>query len=93
MTGEPPEFIDLEAHDLAHLAGRIRAAAFAPNWKTVLAVDASIGLAGVGAGILVAILWLGWLGAILAGLGLLYVFAVARRFLQWRWLRHRVGLE
>jgi len=89
----PPEFVDLEAAGLGHLAGRVRAAALAPNWRTVLAVDALVGVVGIVVGVLVAAWWLVWPGAVIAGLGVLYVLAVGRRFLQWRWIRRQVGLD
>lgn len=89
----PPESVDLEAAGLGHLAGRVRAATLAPNWKTVLAADASLGVVGIVVGVLIAALWIVWLGVVIAGLGVFYLLAVGRRFLQWRWIRRQVGLD
>ena len=34
-----------------------------------------------------------FVGAFVAALGLTYVTAVGRRYLQWRWLRQQAGLD
>jgi len=84
--------IDLDALDLGHMARYARTATFAPNWWAVLLTDASVGLVVVILGVLVASLWIGWLGWIVILLGVLYMLMVGRRFLQWRWLRSKADL-
>lgn len=68
-----------------------RTATFASNWRAVLAADASIGLALIAIGGLIVwqVRWYGWL---LVAVGVAYLAMVARRYLQWRWLRQQVGL-
>lgn len=83
--------IDLEAYDLGHMARYARTATFAPNWRAVLAADASAGLLLVLAGLAVVI-WVHWVGWFAVALGVIYALAVGRRALQWRWLRQQVGL-
>ncbi|HEX7443546.1 MAG TPA: hypothetical protein VF320_06650, partial [Acidimicrobiales bacterium] len=63
-----------------------------PNWYVVLAVDASMGLAVVVAGLLAMVGWIFWLGAALSLLGCLYVAMVVRRGDRWRRLRRDAGL-
>lgn len=86
-----PEGIDLEALGLSHMARHARAATFAPNWLAVLAADALVGLVMLAIGV-AALVWIGWLGWFVVAAGLLYVLMVARRALQWRWLRRQAGL-
>lgn len=88
---EPIEHIDLEAHDLGHMARYARTATFAPNWKSVLAADGFVGILIVALGV-GAVAWLGWPGWFLVAIGVIYVSLVGRRALQWRWLRAQVGL-
>jgi len=88
---DTPEPIDLEALDLGPALDRARTATFAPNWRTVLAVDALVGVVVIVVGGLLQ-LWLAWLGWIVIGIGVVYVALVGRRFLQWRWLRQQAGL-
>ena len=83
--------IDLEAYDLGHMARYARNATFAPNWKSVLAADASVGLVMILLGLAVVI-WVHWVGWFGVALGVMYALAVVRRALQWRWLRQQVGL-
>lgn len=45
------------------------------------------------AGIAAMALWNVVVGAFVAALGLTYVTAVGRRYLQWRWLRQQAGLD
>ena len=68
-------------------------AAYAANWRQVIAADAAVGGAGVAAG-LVALLAFHWvvIGAAVAALGVLYLAAVFRRALRWRRLRADAGL-
>lgn len=89
--GVPRDSIDLESLDLGAMARYARTATFATNWRSVLAVDASVGLvlALIGAAI---VIWLGWAGWTLVALGLIYIGLVGRRFLQWRWIRRQAGL-
>lgn len=87
----PIEHIDLEALDLGHMARHARTATFAPNWKSVLAADGSVGLVILALGF-GAVAWLGWPGWFLVVAGLVYVLLVGRRALQWRWLRAQAGL-
>lgn len=76
------------------ISGRkVSAAAFAPNWKTVLAVDAGVGLCIVLIGVAVTLWVVAWLGSPVIGLGVLYVLLVGRRALQWRYLRREAGLH
>ena len=88
---EHPGGIDLEAHGLAHMAKHARTATFAPNWRAVLAADASLGVVLAVIGVLLVV-YVGWYGWPLIVLGVIYVLLVGRRFLQWRWLRTQVGL-
>ncbi len=87
-----PKSIDIESLDLGQLARHASPATFASNWKSILATDASLGvvLALIGVAI---VIWLGWAGWLLVALGLAYVGLVGRRFLQWRWIRRKVGLR
>lgn len=69
----------------------VPAAVFAPNWWVVLAVDALMGVAVATAGVVIAVVWIRWMGVAVLSLGVLYVLLVARRSLQWRWLRREAG--
>ncbi len=88
----PQESVDLESLDLGEMARYARTATFATNWKSILATDASIGVVLMSLGIAIVI-WLGWAGWILIALGVIYLGLVARRFLQWRWIRRQAGLD
>ena len=90
--GGPRDGIDLESLDLGPMARYATAATFATNWKSVLATDASLGLALLLIGVAIVI-WLGWAGWILVALGVVYIGLVGRRFLQWRWIRRQAGLD
>lgn len=68
-------------------------AIYARNWRQILLVDAGLGVAVAVAGVVVMVVWSVYVGAFVAALGLTYVAAVGRRFLQWRWLRQRAGLD
>lgn len=66
------------------------AAAYASNWRTVLAVDALVGVAIFVVGVLV----MGWIllvGAFVAALGCTYVVLVGRRAREWARLRRAAG--
>ncbi len=88
----PPERVDLEALDLGAMARHARTATFAPNWKSVLAADGSIGVAVLLGGVAL-FNWVAWAGVIMTALGVVYTGLVVRRFLQWRWIRRRAGLQ
>lgn len=66
-------------------------AIYAYNWKSILIIDGLLGVAVAVIGILLMIFWNLWLGSFVGALGLTYVVAVGRRYLQWRWLRRRAG--
>lgn len=68
-------------------------AAYAANWRQVIAADAAVGGVGVAAGLVVlfAFRWV-VIGAGVAALGVLYLAAVSRRALRWRRLRADAGL-
>lgn len=88
---EPSPPVDLEALGLSHMARHARAATFAPNWLSVLAADAAVGLVILMLG-LGAVAWFGWIGLLLVVAGAIYTLLVVRRGLQWRWLRRQAGL-
>ena len=88
----PSDSIDLESLDLGAMRRHARKATFAPNWKTILATDGSLGVIVLVAGIVLAN-WVAWAGWILIALGVTYIGLVVRRFLQWRWIRKQAGLE
>jgi hypothetical protein len=67
-------------------------AAYAVNWKTVLAVDAAMGAIVAIAGVIAIAVWNFYLGVALTGLGLFYVAMVARRARTWARLRDDAGL-
>jgi hypothetical protein len=73
--------------------GRQDRVALAPNWRTVLAVDAGIGLVVFVAGVALMFLWDVVVGAFIAAGGCTYVTVVARRYLQWQKVRHDAGLD
>jgi hypothetical protein len=67
-------------------------AVFAPNWRTVLVVDALMGVAVAVAGIVLAVVWNVVAGGLLGSCGVAYVVAVVRRGRQWAELRRQAGL-
>lgn len=67
-------------------------AVYAKNWKTVLAIDAAMGVAVVVAGLFLAISWNPIGGGLLGSLGAVYVFLVAKRAATWAAWRRDVGL-
>jgi hypothetical protein len=83
--------VDLEALDLGPLSRHARTATFAPNWRAVLAADASVGLIIAAIGVAI-VLYVGWYGWPLVVIGAIYIFLVVRRYLQWRWIRRKAGL-
>ena len=67
-------------------------AAYAINWKTVLLVDAAMGVAVVVAGLIALVVWNFWLGVFLTATGCAYVGMGVFRADQWRRLRRDAGL-
>jgi hypothetical protein len=65
-------------------------AAFAANWRTILAVDMAMAVAVLGGGL--ALLWSGtdW-GWALVALGFVYTFFAGGRIVKWRRLRRQQG--
>lgn len=72
--------------------GRGPAAAYAANWRTVLAVDAGMGAVMLAAGVVLAVVWNPVGGGLLGSLGLVYLVLVARRARAWAALRRDAGL-
>jgi hypothetical protein len=68
-------------------------AALAANWRRVLAVDALMGLAVALAGVAVSVAWSPLAGAVLVALGVLYVFAIVRRYHLFKDRRREAGLD
>jgi hypothetical protein len=66
-------------------------AIYASNWKSILVIDSMLGLFVFWAGVLMILFWNLFIGAFVGALGLTYVVAVGRRYLQWRWLRRQAG--
>lgn len=73
-------------------APRVHPAVYASNWRTVLAVDAAMGLAVAVAGVIAAVAWNLVVGGVLGSLGVAYVAMVVRRWRQWAALRREAGL-
>ncbi len=67
-------------------------AAYATNWKTVLAADAGMGLVIALAGLAILATVHVVVGAMLASAGLVYLVPVARRARHWATLRRDAGL-
>ena len=67
-------------------------AVYASNWRTVLVVDAAMGVAVAIAGIVLAVVWNVVAGGLLGSCGVAYVVAVVRRGRQWAELRRQAGL-
>lgn len=68
-------------------------AIYASNWRSILIIDSIVGLCIFMAGVMVMMFWNLLVGSFIGALGLTYIVAVGRRFLQWRWLRRRAGLD
>ena len=68
-------------------------AALASNWRRVLVVDALAGAAMLAAGVVLMVVWSRFGGAVLAALGVLYVFAIVRRFQIFKERREQAGLD
>jgi hypothetical protein len=67
-------------------------AAYAANWRTVLAVDAAVGLVASIAGLVLAFIVTVVGGVVLAGAGAGYASLVAIRARRWVRLRRQAGL-
>lgn len=73
-------------------APRAHPAVFAANWRTVLAVDAAMGVVVAVVGIVVALVWNPVVGGFVGSLGLVYVILVLRRGRDWARQRREAGL-
>jgi hypothetical protein len=67
-------------------------AAYAANWRTVLAVDATLGVVALIAGLALALAVSAVVGAVLAVAGAGYAALVALRARRWAQLRREAGL-
>ncbi len=67
-------------------------AAAAPNWRTVIAVDAAVGIGVIVVGFTLAVVWQPVVGSGIASLGLVYVALGLRRAARWRTWRRAAGL-
>ena len=67
-------------------------AAYAANWYVVLGVDAAMGLVVALAGLVAMIVWIFWVGALLALVGCLYVAMVGPPSRALARLRRDAGL-
>jgi Flp pilus assembly protein TadB len=86
--GEPE--LDSVAAEAAQRPGH--PAAYAVNWRQVLLVDASMGVAVFVAGIVVMAVWSVPIGAAVGALGAAYVAAVFLRYRRWKATREDAGL-
>jgi hypothetical protein len=86
---EPDEYEDPDELDERLPGSR---AAYAVNWKTVLAVDAAMGVVVALGGVILIAAWNFYLGVALTGLGLFYVAMVVRRGRAWARLRADAGM-
>ena len=95
MTDEPDDRTEPDDDDSTGASPReptVPRAALAPNWRTVLAVDAGMGLVLLLAGIVLAVVWSPVGGGFMGSLGLVYLVLVARRARTWAALRRDAGL-
>lgn len=67
-------------------------AAYASNWRQILAVDFGMGLVVLLAGLVVAVVWFPVLGGGIGALGGVYCWLVFRRYRQWQHWRRDAGL-
>lgn len=67
-------------------------AALAPNWGTVLLVDAVVSLVLLAGGVALAVTWSLIVGSLLAAAGAANATALARRYRRWKRLRADAGL-
>lgn len=82
-----------EADDWVPTGKWANPAIYASNWRRIIVVDALLGVALFAVGVALMATWIVVVGAFVGALGLTYVLAVGRRYLQWRWLRRRAGLD
>jgi hypothetical protein len=68
-------------------------AAYAPNWKRILIVDAGVGLVCFVVGVALMARWNVVVGAAVGAFGLGYVGLVFRRYQLWRAHRIDAGLD
>lgn len=66
-------------------------AAFAANWRIVLAVDMAMGVIVLLGGLVLGFSTSGW-GWLLAAVGAVYVFFAGGRIAKWRRMRRERGL-
>jgi hypothetical protein len=67
-------------------------AAYASNWRTVLAFDALIGVVTSLAGLILALAWSVVVGVLVVALGAAYTSLVGTRARRWARLRREAGL-
>lgn len=67
-------------------------AAYAANWRQVLAVDAGLGVVAVVVGVVVIAVASPIAGAVIVAIGLLYLAMVVLRARRWARLRSEAGL-
>ncbi len=92
MTGDD-EHLDEDGETAEEATWPGHPVAYAANWKTVLVVDASLGVALLVIGVALAIIWNPVIGGFIGSVGLLYVAFIAKRAQEWRELRHQAGLD
>ena len=68
-------------------------AAMASNWRRVIFVDGLLGIVLAVVGVVLAITWSRFGGAVVAAAGVLYVFAVIRRYRGFADRRRAAGLD
>ena len=68
-------------------------AAMASNWWRVILVDLLLGTSVAVAGVVLVFTWSPFWGAALAALGVLYAFAVIRRYQGFKDRRREAGLD
>lgn len=67
-------------------------AAYAANWKMLLAADAGLGLAALAVGVVLIATIHVVMGGLIGALGATYVVLVGRRAAKWLALRREAGL-
>ena len=68
-------------------------AAMASNWRRVILVDGLLGIVLAVVGVVLAVIWSQFGGAVVAAAGVLYVFAVIRRYRGFADRRRAAGLD
>ncbi len=81
--GETPAGASVPGHPVAYAA----------NWKTVLVVDALLGVALLVIGVVLTIVWNPVIGGLIGSVGLVYVAFIVKRAQEWRQLRLDAGLD